>query len=73
MTAKNPSPYPDSYYAASANEVADTFCATLDAGTLRCDVCVIGGGFTGLSCALHLAQAGYDTVLLEANRLGWGS
>lgn len=38
-----------------------------------CDVCVIGGGYTGLSAALELAQAGYDTVLLEAERCGWGA
>ena len=39
----------------------------------RCDVCVIGGGFTGLSTALNLAELGYDTVLLEAQRVGWGA
>ena len=39
----------------------------------RCDVCVIGGGFTGLSTALNLAELGYDTVLLEAQQIGWGA
>jgi glycine/D-amino acid oxidase-like deaminating enzyme len=34
---------------------------------------VIGGGFTGLSTALHLAEAGVDVVLLEANQPGWGA
>jgi gamma-glutamylputrescine oxidase len=34
---------------------------------------VIGGGYTGLSAALHLAEAGRDVVLLEANRVGWGA
>jgi gamma-glutamylputrescine oxidase len=34
---------------------------------------VIGGGFTGLSAALHLAERGYDVVLLEARRAGWGA
>ena len=33
----------------------------------------IGGGYTGLSAALHLAAKGYQTVLLEANRVGWGA
>lgn len=42
-------------------------------GTARADVCVVGGGFTGLSAALHLAEAGRSVVLLEANRLGWGA
>jgi len=36
-------------------------------------VCIIGGGYTGLSSALHLAEKGYDVVLLEANRVGWGA
>ncbi|UEM19546.1 FAD-binding oxidoreductase [Skermanella mucosa] len=43
------------------------------AGDLRCDVCVVGGGYTGLSAALHLAERGYDVVLLEAERIGWGA
>lgn len=42
-------------------------------GETAADVCVIGGGYTGLSAALHLAEAGYDVILLEANRLGWGA
>lgn len=39
----------------------------------RADVVVIGGGFTGLSAALALAERGIDTVLLEANAIGWGA
>ena len=42
-------------------------------GDLRTDVCIIGGGYTGLSCALHLAERGYGTVLLEARRIGNGA
>jgi glycine/D-amino acid oxidase-like deaminating enzyme len=34
---------------------------------------VIGGGFTGLSTALHLAEAGVDVAVLEANEIGWGA
>ncbi len=33
----------------------------------------MGGGLTGLSCALHLAERGVDVALLEARRLGWGA
>ena len=33
---------------------------------LACEVAVIGGGFTGLNAALHLAQDGIDVALLEA-------
>jgi gamma-glutamylputrescine oxidase len=43
------------------------------AGTVAADVCVVGGGYAGISCALELAQRGYSVVLLEAKRLGWGS
>ena len=42
-------------------------------GETRTDVCVIGGGYAGLSAALHLAERGLDVVLLEANRIGWGA
>src|SRR5690606_38378577 len=40
-------------------------------GEARTDVAIVGGGYTGLSAALHLARAGFDVTLLEANRLGW--
>ena len=63
-------PHTDSYYAATAVGMEDH--PALD-GALDCDVCVVGGGFTGLSAALHLAERGYDVALLEAERLGWGA
>ena len=62
--------YPDSLYAATA---APALEAPTLAGEVACDVCVIGGGYTGLSAALHLAERGYDTVLLEARQVGWGA
>jgi glycine/D-amino acid oxidase-like deaminating enzyme len=37
------------------------------------DCVIVGGGFTGLSTALHLAERGTRTVLLEANEPGWGA
>jgi gamma-glutamylputrescine oxidase len=36
-------------------------------------VCVIGGGYAGISAALELAERGYPVVLLEAQRIGWGA
>jgi glycine/D-amino acid oxidase-like deaminating enzyme len=42
------------------------------AAPARADVCVIGGGYCGLSAALHLAEQGADTILLEAREPGWG-
>lgn len=60
----------DSYYAASANrELA--FSALQ--GELEADVCIVGGGYTGLSSAIHLRDKGYSVVLLEAERVGWGA
>jgi glycine/D-amino acid oxidase-like deaminating enzyme len=41
-------------------------------GTHRADVVVVGAGFTGLSAALHLAQAGAAVVVLEGREVGWG-
>jgi len=42
-------------------------------GEERADVCVIGGGFTGLSTALHLAEAGASVCVLEAGEVGSGA
>lgn len=58
-----------SYYAASAR--ASTPWPVLD-GDLSADVCVIGGGFTGVNTAIELAQRGLSVVLIEARRIGWG-
>ncbi|MGF7162421.1 sarcosine oxidase [Rhodoligotrophos appendicifer] len=42
-------------------------------GTVKADVAVVGGGFTGLSTALHLAEGGRDVVVLEAEEIGFGA
>ncbi len=62
--------YPPSYYAATATPLAPFPPLR---GETRADVCIVGGGYTGLSAALHLAQRGFDVVLLEAHRVGFGA
>ena len=42
-------------------------------GDAVADVCVVGGGYAGLSCALELARGGKSVVVLEAARAGWGA
>ena len=37
------------------------------------DVAIVGAGFMGLSTALHLAEAGVSTAVLEAERIGFGA
>lgn len=63
-------PHTGSYYAASAH--AAPLRRSLD-GDIEIDICIIGGGFSGLSTALHLVESGYQVVLLEASRIGWGA
>lgn len=43
------------------------------AGEMQVDVAVIGGGFTGMSAALHLAESGTRVAVLEAETPGWGA
>lgn len=38
-----------------------------------CEVAVIGGGFTGISAALHLAEAGVNVAVLESRYVGFGA
>lgn len=59
-----------SWYVASAGALPHW--PALD-GELNVDVCVIGGGYTGLNCAIELARRGYAVALLEARRIGWGA
>jgi gamma-glutamylputrescine oxidase len=59
-----------SYYAATANIQTDYPNLT---GEQETDICIIGGGFTGVSAALHLAEAGFKVSLVEANKIGWGA
>ena len=60
----------DSLWSATANPSAE-FPAL--SGAIEADTVVIGTGFTGLSAALHLAEAGQSVVALEAETPGWGA
>ena len=66
----NRKPAIDSYYGATAHAAATRPAL---AGSVDCDVCVIGGGIAGCSVALHLAERGYRVVLVEEQRIGWGA
>ncbi|WP_339720684.1 FAD-binding oxidoreductase [Marinomonas primoryensis] len=60
----------NSYYAASANDKAIRPQLT---GEHRCDVCVVGAGFTGISTALSLAEKGKRVIVVEGSRIGFGA
>ena len=59
-----------SYYAATANRQLN-----LDSlrGEQQADVCIIGGGFSGLNTAIELAERGLSVIILEAHKIGWGA
>ena len=63
--------YPPSWYAASATPLPQQ--PALEGALEDADVCILGAGYTGLSAALDLAEAGYRVVVLEAQRIGWGA
>jgi gamma-glutamylputrescine oxidase len=42
-------------------------------GDVSVDVAIVGGGITGVSAALHLAERGFNVAVLEAEHIGWGA
>jgi glycine/D-amino acid oxidase-like deaminating enzyme len=71
MTGETTSlPLPPSLYAATA--VPPLQLPRLEADR-NVEVAIIGAGFAGLSTALHLAEQGIETIVLEANEPGWGA
>lgn len=61
---------PNTYYTASCNDL-DVY-RRLE-GNTRTQVCIVGGGFTGVSTAIELTERGYDVALVEQNQIGWGA
>ena len=66
----NPENHTNSYYANSIKE--ETNYPVLDE-ELTTDICIVGGGFSGVSAGLHLSELGYKVVIIEANKIGWGA
>ena len=59
-----------SYYRYSVKDLNITNHINKD---LDVDVCVIGGGLTGVTSAFNLSKKGFNVVLLEARKIGWGA
>ncbi len=73
MQAKSPvhsDMYPSSYYFDTAKEL---YQHPQLRERIDVDVCVVGGGFSGINTAIELAQKGFSVALLEAKRIGWGA
>lgn len=70
QTAIHSDDHAASYYAASVNR--QLVLPRLE-GEQIADVCIVGGGFSGLNTAIELAERGLSVVLLEAHRVGWGA
>jgi gamma-glutamylputrescine oxidase len=60
----------DSYYAACQRDTSPFPALGED---ISADVCIVGGGLTGVAAAVEFTERGYNTVLVEANRIGWGA
>lgn len=63
------SKWPDSLWQATAVALDDSPALM---GPVETEVCIVGAGYTGLSAALHLAEAGVSSVVVERNQPGWG-
>ncbi len=70
VPVQSPTSHAASYYAASS-QLQPEYPVLL--GELSCDVCVVGGGFSGLNTAIELAERGLNVILLEARKIGWGA
>ena len=62
--------HPDSYYVATRH-FQDTY-PTLE-GEVQVDVCIVGGGLSGINTAIELAERGDKVAVVEARMIGWGA
>ena len=67
---KNTREHTLSYYAATI-KYEDQYPTLME--NVETDICVVGGGFTGVNTALELSERGFKVVLVEANRISWGA
>ena len=63
--------YPNSYYIESLDRDLIHHPSLSDIDS--CDLCIIGGGFTGLSTAIEASKKGLKVILLEQNKIAWGA
>lgn len=70
MNVEEDAALPTSLWAETAPPAPDSLAL---AGAERCDVAVVGAGLTGLSAALHLAEAGVRVTVLEGAEIGYGA
>ena len=64
--------YSDNYYVRTKSYEVDTNRLT---ESLQCDVCIIGGGLSGISTAYYLNKINPNLkiIILEKNKIGWGA
>jgi len=59
-----------SFYRSSVEDLNSQDQLTSD---INVDICIIGGGLTGISSAINLSKKGYSVILCEARKIGWGA
>ena len=59
-----------SFYRSSVDDLNSQDQLNSDIDT---DICIIGGGLTGISSAINLSKKGYSVILCEARKIGWGA
>ena len=59
-----------SYWEETSNEKLNLEKLTKN---INCEIVVVGGGYTGLLCAINLIENyNLDVILIEAGKIGWG-